>query len=134
MIEFTREIEKMFNAVSSTLGASEPLQQRQTLPAIEWINGENAAFSDVVRTAGDTTLKESLVTFEMYHRSALKLGFCFSRDHSRLMWVLCSNTVFGAVRQFLTARQIANFTIRLYLQPLGRNGTRYSVSSCDRTH
>lgn len=73
--------------------------------------------------------EETLITFEMYHRSSVKLGFSFSRAHSRLMWIIFSSDANGGVRQFLPIGELANFTVRLFLQPIAQGGKTKSCSS-----
>lgn len=65
---------------------------------------------------------ERLITFEIYHRTAVKLGFSLNRAHSRLMWILFSYENYGNIEQFLPSGELANFTVRVFLLPTGVGG------------
>lgn len=116
MIEFIREIEKSFQPCN--IPTSTGMRRLSVQP--HW---DEQTTTSAPRTT--TYHEEPLITFEMYHRSAVRLGFSCSRSHSRLMWILFSNDAYGGVRQFLPSGELSNFTIRLFLQPVAQGGIKF---------
>lgn len=120
MIEFTREINKLFQA---------PQQHRTKASRYRTIQPVQLTEVDISDRL--TAFQEDcLITFEMYHRAALKLGFSCSRAQSRLTWILFCNENYGGVRQFIHASEIAMFTVRLYLLPASQGGACIIISLC----
>lgn len=126
MIEFVREIEKLFHPRSSSNQVKSG--RRRTLQSIEWVDDARTISSAVVDRA---FYDDSLITFEMFHRSITKLGFSCSRPHSRLIWALFCSEAYGGVRQFLPAGDVSNYTIRLFLQPIASGGKFWETRSSD---
>eukprot|EP00923_Selenidium_pygospionis_P051758 GHVN01089714.1.p1 GENE.GHVN01089714.1~~GHVN01089714.1.p1 ORF type:complete len:2181 (+),score=425.58 GHVN01089714.1:632-6544(+) len=70
----------------------------------------------------DRVSDSRLVSLEIFHRLAVKMGFSCGRRHSRILWLLVSNEVCEEARQFLPASAVARCLLRIYLQPFNEKG------------
>ena len=64
-----------------------------------------------------------MVSFEMFHRVAMKLGLSVGHRHSRMLWIMISFDSYDEIQQFLPERDVKLGITRVYLQPftsLGR--------------
>lgn len=70
----------------------------------------------------------TLVSFEMFHRVAMKMHFSLSRRHSGLLWVLINYQLSKAsnksdnVREFLPVFEVCRLLPDLYLQGVDQQG------------
>lgn len=72
-----------------------------------------------------------MISFEIFHRVATRVGLSIGLQHSRIIWVLMNNenSVSTSSRQFVVAGDAFEHLIRFYLQPLNASGKRiYSLS------
>lgn len=127
MIEFIREIQKMFSPLSA-------------LPFVEMNSHSGPADSTLYNQStfnfdqpGGPQLEDSsamgrLVSFEMFHRIAIRTQYSLSRRHSRLLWILmcCQNSEGSprtTVHQFLPVLTVCRLLPDLYLQSVDNQGT-----------
>ncbi|CDJ45704.1 EF hand domain-containing protein, putative [Eimeria brunetti] len=59
-----------------------------------------------------------MVSFEMFHRVAMKLGLSVGHRHSRMLWILIGLEKNEEIQQFLPESEVKMGIIRVYLQPL----------------
>ncbi|PFH34767.1 EF hand domain-containing protein [Besnoitia besnoiti] len=76
--------------------------------------------ADVTVDAADETMR--MVSFEMFHKVASKLGLSVSHRHSRILWIILSLDSYEEMQQFLPERDVKLGLIRIYLQPLVGSG------------
>lgn len=74
-----------------------------------------------------------MVSFEMFHRVAVKLGLSVGHRHSRMLWIMISFDSYDEIQQFLPERDVKLGITRVYLQPFTALGkpflNRDSVSN-----
>ena len=58
-----------------------------------------------------------MVSFEMFHRVAMKLGLSVGHRHSRMLWIMISFDSYDEIQQFLPERDVKLGITRVYLQP-----------------
>ncbi|PHJ22833.1 ef hand domain-containing protein [Cystoisospora suis] len=152
MFEFVKEIHKLFQPqVSEMRRGRDRLRGRkqehkpgsimqlggvsreQALRQVDADDGDASGMilpADVTVDTADESMR--MVSFEMFHKVATKLGLSVSHRHSRIMWIILSLDSYEDIQQFLPERDVKLGLVRIYFQPLvgGRPATnRDSVSS-----
>lgn len=67
-----------------------------------------------------------MVSFEMFHRVALKLGLSVGHRHSRMLWIMISFENYDDIQQFLPEKDVKLGITRIYLQPYMSLGRPYT--------
>lgn len=103
---------------------------------IEFIREVHSLFapgiSDQADSSGEQQPLLRAVSFEMFHRVALKLQYSIGRRHSRILWALCSaqlareNGQVENVSQFLDSNAVCRFLPDIYLQGVDAQGVVYN--------
>ncbi|KFG58426.1 EF hand domain-containing protein [Toxoplasma gondii RUB] len=136
MFEFVKEIHKLFQPQVSEMrrgrdrlrgrkqeqkggitqlgGVSREVAMRQ-LGAEDDVAGAILPAEVTVDTADETM---RMVSFEMFHKVATKLGLSVSHRHSRILWIILSLDSYEEIQQFLPERDVKLGLIRIYFQPL----------------
>ncbi|CDJ37889.1 EF hand domain-containing protein, putative [Eimeria tenella] len=148
MVEFVKEIHKLFQPqISELRRGRDRLRGRKAGPK-EGITQLGTVNRDVAMRAaegddfqavpGDLALDAMeegmrMVSFEMFHRVAVKLGLSVGHRHSRMLWIMISFDSYDEIQQFLPERDVKLGITRVYLQPFTALGkpflNRDSVSN-----
>ncbi|XP_026190324.1 LOW QUALITY PROTEIN: uncharacterized protein LOC113146614 [Cyclospora cayetanensis] len=132
MVEFVKEIHKLFQPQISELrrgrdrlrgrkaGPKEGITQLSTVSresALRGVEGEDlqAVPGDLALDAMEEGMR--MVSFEMFHRVAMKLGLSVGHRHSRMLWIMISFDTYDEIQQFLPERDVKLGITRVYLQP-----------------
>ncbi|KAL8270368.1 hypothetical protein Esti_005692 [Eimeria stiedai] len=132
MVEFVKEIHKLFQPQIADLrrgrdrlrgrkaGPKEGITQLGTVSRETALRGSDgdefhAVPGDLALDAMEEGMR--MVSFEMFHRVAVKLGLSVGHRHSRMLWIMISFDSYDEIQQFLPERDVKLGIIRVYLQP-----------------
>ncbi|CDJ60111.1 EF hand domain-containing protein, putative, partial [Eimeria maxima] len=139
VLEFVKEIHKLFQPQISQLRRGRDrirkrkIEQKDTINIITQFNTfihkdnihkdihhHDDFYQHVTQDLALDSIEEGMrmVSFEMFHRVAMKLGLSVGHRHSRMLWIMVGFEDYEEIQQFLPERDVKLGIIRVYLQPI----------------